>query len=475
MIKYFNRLLIHFLEEKLLKSFLLMPMASYEPVGDQVRNDCFSFYLKYPDIEFVDLEALIWRFKQRSSDYKIYHSLIFFVHEWFPEKDMRSSEIKSFIKSNITLINEEVIDESMTTASTFDLNVEDFDQEIMREFVVSVNNNCLNKKISLTQNEIQYDKIIEVNDALREWNRYRVRGESSQKNNFTIEFFKEIRVDFKFNELIIFLFGKTTTKFTKYCKERMFNLNGHIDVAFLIHSLIIPNKKQLTIEQLKRLLNLAPKINDLWEKEILSTDYFDLIYDDFKKFNDIILNNFAENRVKYKENLDRLTSTYFSNYTFNQLEVLFSARYGYVLFLMHLFKGQEDDLQNGSEKIKPISVYHNFTEMIVELLPAKKINNEKMNVLHNYKKDNYKFKLLQTYEDYKNTGILFGNCVASYYVDKPDLDVISVIDINKGGPVACVSFEQDGSIDQILGKGNSDINKELRQELESIFENFLDT
>jgi hypothetical protein len=290
------------------------------------------------------------------------------------------------------------------------------------------------------------------------------------------------------------LFDNNTKNFVNFFKERLFDINGELDFAFLTYALLIPNKKSFGVEQMKRILNAAPRKEQffLFDKEsgICEADLIDL---------NLVTENFNEFCVDEREFYDKenlifaffclysglgdevissdkflkfegILNKMFEKYTNNQIERLFTSRHGFVYFaLIFLTELEKQESIFELEKCKILNVDTNFKNMIYYIAKNKTINNKNLDDLNGKMIDGYFYKVLKTAIDYRDAAESFNNCVLSYYSEYPEIDIVGVYSGFDGLGVACVSID-DGEITQILGPHNEILLEDQRIKITNVLQ-----
>ena len=210
----------------------------------------------------------------------------------------------------------------------------------------------------------------------------------------------------------------------RFFKER-FQKPGEnvLDQDFLYFSLLIPKRRELSVEGLKTILLSYPGIKDNPFYNKLSRGLLD----------------------------NTLLSESFKNYNEGDLKKLFSRRYSPVDYFEVISKLSNHNLE--------LPVMDNFKELLVFLNQnhLSHLHHPILSRLHNQKMNTLTFVLLNSKEEYNLWAKKLNNCIERSYWEMDDVDIIGVY---RGRQFyGALSFRL-GNFEQIKGYSNLDLPKE---------------
>lgn len=485
-----HRFIINYFEKKLLPMAFALSYVKYTCIDKEIK-----WHIQFDEGQNTFFQ-LAMEYKRNSSKLNVFlFNCIFVIHAFLENSSLRQNEVVHFVRQNVIGVNAECFNKCQYKYNlSDDLEVKDVVSKVMAATFLNI------EKFGVPVSKIKTPS--NVYDFIAFIRRYRVNQESDYEEEWVYDpdgisnSIIELCTD-NLACVVNLLFNNTTKSFIKFFRDRLFDINGNLDFAFLTYALLIPRRKEVGIEQLKRILNSAPgAINyylfdsdydanesDLIDGDLVTnnlsnfcieeSDFFDLENDVFALFFSYAMVDESFD-IKELNKLESILNKMFEKYDNNQIERLFSTRHGFVYFAIIVLTELENhhskfDLEN----CKVLEIDETFKDMICYIAEKKEINNEELTDLNGKTIDGFHYKLLQTAMDYREAASSFNNCVLSYFTEYPEQDVMAVYSIENDCGVACISIDEDGEVDQFLGPHNDVLVEEKRDKIQKVLNKYL--
>jgi hypothetical protein len=479
---YIHNLIVRYFE------VILLPMAfSDVQINYSSDGSIITTYMSYKktDLSFFSLVA---EYKLRKSKfYRILFNVIFIIHAFMEKAAQRQNEVHEYISRTVDYHNDKNKNERHYKYLVADSGTRSVDlTNIIKNCLVITNIPDLN----IPYSSFKFNNIYEFLTYLREADH---SVSTDEYFIFDVDFIEEYITELCTDDLPYFitrLFGHTTVKFTQFYKDRLFDINGDLDFAFLLFSLLVPNRRKMNREQLKRILNCAPRTLDYYlldddgDDETIDQDkisnnshYFIVNSDDFFE-NDHSLFQLMLSYIIKDEQLDdnhiqifdNTINNMYKNYTDNQIEQLFSCRHGFFYYPLTVLPNLEKVNKTiSSYEVEVLPVVKTWRDLGLLLSKNKEINNEELLEIDGKTIDGMHFKILKTINDYREASSLFNNCILSYFTEYPDQDVVVLFNTEDNKAIGCLAVE-DREVVQILGPHNRALDSIISGKINDIMD-----
>lgn len=486
-----HRVIINYFEKKLLPMAFTLSYVKYTCIEKEVR-----WFIQFDEGQNSFFHLAI-EYKKNSSKLDIFiFNCIFIVHAFLEDSSVRQNEVVNFVRQNVVGVNTECFNRYQYKYNLNDdnLDVTDVVSRVMAATFLNI------EKFGIKSTKIKTPS--NVYDFIAFIRRYRVSQESDYDEEWVYdpEEISNTIIELCTDNLpyvVNLLFNNTTKNFIKFFRDRLFDINGKLDFAFLTYALLIPRRKEINVDQLKRILNSAPGVlnyylldseydaneSDLIDGDIVTnnlshfcvdeSDFFDLDNNVFALFFSYAMVDESFD-IKELNKLESIVNKMFEKYDSNQIERLFSTRHGFVYFAIIVLTELENhhskfDLDN----CKILEIDETFKDMICYIAEKKEVNNESLIELNGKTIDGFHYKFLQTAMDYREAASSFNNCVLSYFTEYPEQDVIAVYSVENDAGIACISIDEDGDVDQFLGPHNDVLVEDKREKIQKVLNKYL--